>query len=247
MKFSLVADHYQHLALIGVVAFAGAAWERWRIGSAGQPLAALPEATAVAVVAALAMLTCRQSATYQDSATLFRATLARNPGAWMAHNNLGNILRDTGQLPAAAEEYRATLRLKPDFAEAHSNLGGVFRVAGHLPEAMTEYGRALRLDPGVAEVHYDLGLTLRAAGRMPEAIAEYREALRLHPANLPQVEDSLGSALALSGQLPEAIGHYAEAVRLAGRSQDPQQSRLGLRPGRPAGRRRWPNSSGWSG
>ncbi len=29
MKFSLVADHYQHLAIIGVMAFVGAAWAGW--------------------------------------------------------------------------------------------------------------------------------------------------------------------------------------------------------------------------
>jgi hypothetical protein len=37
---------------------------------------------------------------YSDAETLYRETLARNPGAWMAHNNLGSLLEEVpGRLP----------------------------------------------------------------------------------------------------------------------------------------------------
>ena len=81
MKYSLVADHYQHLALIGVVAFAGSAWARWRFRGS--------EAVAAVAVCALACLTWRQCLNYRDAETLYRATIASDPSSWMAHNNLG--------------------------------------------------------------------------------------------------------------------------------------------------------------
>ena len=38
-----------------------------------------------------------------------RDTLRKNPDAWMAHNNLGNLLQAEGQLDAALADYRAAL------------------------------------------------------------------------------------------------------------------------------------------
>jgi hypothetical protein len=84
MKYSLVADHYQHLALIGVVALAGSAWARWNFKGAA--------AVAAVAVGALACLTWRQCLNYRDAETLYRATIASDPSSWMAHNNLGRIL-----------------------------------------------------------------------------------------------------------------------------------------------------------
>ena len=36
--------------------------------------------------------TWHQAAIYRDEETLYRATLERNPDAWLAHNNLANLL-----------------------------------------------------------------------------------------------------------------------------------------------------------
>ena len=49
MKFSLVADHYQHLALLGVVALVAAGWSGWRHGTRGT-------ARWAAIVAAIAVV-----------------------------------------------------------------------------------------------------------------------------------------------------------------------------------------------
>ncbi len=62
---SLVADHYQHIALIGVVALAGAAWSVWRdlSQSASRPATI---AAATVLVGALTILTRQQSALYAE-------------------------------------------------------------------------------------------------------------------------------------------------------------------------------------
>ena len=43
----------------------------------------------MAIVAGLACLTWRQSGIYRDERTLYETTLEKNPGCWLAHNNLG--------------------------------------------------------------------------------------------------------------------------------------------------------------
>ncbi|MGD1031901.1 MAG: tetratricopeptide repeat protein [Opitutaceae bacterium] len=243
MKYSLVADHYQHLALIGVAAFAGAAWARWRFGGSA--------AVATAAVCALACLTWRQCLNYRDAETLYRATIAANPECWLAHNNLGVSYQRGGEWAKAIEEYqealrlrpndaelhnnlgavwlkmpersndaigqiREALRLKPDFAEAHHNLGmALAPIPGRLPEAIAQYEEALRLKPDYAEAHYHLAIALgQVPGRLPEAIAQYEEALRLKPDYVEAHHDLALTLAQIPSRLPEAIAQYQEALRL---------------------------------
>src|SRR5205807_4243600 len=81
--YSFVADHFQYLASLSVIAFFAAACARFgRVGYA----------TGAFLAFVLATLTWRQAQNYRNNETLFRATLARNADAWMAHNNLGKEL-----------------------------------------------------------------------------------------------------------------------------------------------------------
>ncbi len=121
--FSYVADHFQYLA-----SSRNCRSHRLRTGDAaagrmglGRPAMA---ACAAVLLTLLGILTWRQSGTYADAETLYRATLARNPASWMAHTNLGVVLAETpSRLPEAIAEYRAALRLKPDDAQTHADLG----------------------------------------------------------------------------------------------------------------------------
>ena len=61
---------------------------------------------------------------FRDGQTLYRATIALNPGCWLAHNNLGVLLANlSGRLPEAISELEAALRIKPEDAKTHNNLG----------------------------------------------------------------------------------------------------------------------------
>ena len=209
MKYSLVADHYQHLALIGVVAFAGSAWARRRFkGSV---------AIAGIAVGALACLTWRQCLNYRDAETLYRATIASDPSSWMAHNNLGRILSERpGMQDEAVSHFEAALRARPDLAEIRNNLGAVWmKTPGRLNDAIGQLEEALRLNPGYAGAHNNLGYALLSIpGRLNEAIAQYKEAIRLRP-GFAEAHNNLGNALGkIPGRLNDAIAQYEETLRL---------------------------------
>ena len=85
MQYSLVADHYQHIAMIAVVAAAAAGWERM-----AQAHADIAADNAIVVVCALTLLTWQQSRLYGDAITLYQATLHDNPRCWLIENNLGS-------------------------------------------------------------------------------------------------------------------------------------------------------------
>ena len=219
-RFSYVADHFQYLASLGIIVpLAAGLTLAARPLLAGSTYAArqLVPAGVGLLVAVLGVLTWRQSGMYRDAETLYLTTLARNPGCWMAHDNLGNLWsRMPGRLNDAIAQYKAALRLKPDDAEAHNNLGSAWsQLPGRLPDAIVEYDAALRLRPDYAEAHNNLGNAWsQLPGRLHDAIAEYEAALRLQPDNA-SAHYNLGNALGnLPGRLPDAIAEYEAALRL---------------------------------
>jgi tetratricopeptide (TPR) repeat protein len=216
MKYSLVADHYQHLSIIAVVALAAAGLARWS--------APWPRARAWALggllVGTLGVLTARQAATYRDSETLYEATNARNPDSWLAHNNLALLLIKEGRIAEAAPQYREALRLKPNDPENENNLGTALSRLRRPAEAIPEYEAALRLKPDYPVVRFDLGLALCQLGRPREAIAQFAEFLRLRP-DSANGYFALALALRQDGREAEARAASARGAQLRGAARPP--------------------------
>jgi tetratricopeptide (TPR) repeat protein len=203
MRYTLVADHYQQLALIGVAAALGAAAAVLRA-----PRWAVP------VLAGLfAALTWRQARLYRDAETLYRATLGQNPQCWLADNNLGIVEAGSGRTAGALAHFEEALRLNPDYPEANFNVGLIELPKGGPAAAEPYFARAVQFSPRYAMARYYLANTLRALGRSDEAVGQYAAAIRLRP-DFPQAENNLGTVLAAAGRVGEALPHFAAAVGL---------------------------------
>jgi tetratricopeptide (TPR) repeat protein len=207
MEYSLVANHYQHLAIIGVICLAAAGWSQWADRSR-----VLALGSAAVVVFALFCLTWRQNETYRDLETLYRATLAENPDSWVAHGNLGSLLAGTGRLEEAMPHFVEALRINPDYPQARVSLGSALANTGHMAEAIAQFEAAVRIRPQFAEGHYNLGLALQATGRPGEALDEFEQAVRYKPDSAPS-QYQLGLALARAGRTAEAILHFEDALK----------------------------------
>jgi len=210
--FSFVADHYQYLACLGPLALAAAGMERG-LGRASGRIPLLKPAGCAALLAALGALTWFQCGQYANAETLWRATLARNPDSWLAHNDLGMVLTAQGKNDAAASQFKMALDLNPDYPEPHNNLALLLSQNGELAEAIAQFRKALDLRPSFPEARNGLGLALIQQGAVPEAIAEYRKALDLRP-NFPEAHNNLGLALLQRGAVVEAIAEYRKALDL---------------------------------
>ena len=208
--FSYVADHWQYLPSLGVIALAGAGWSRWTRSS---PIVAL------LVLGSLGALTWRQCRYYRDGPTLYRATLERNPRAWRIRAEWADILLAQGRLEQAGAQYEQVLAVNPGYSESRNHLGDVYLKMGRMPEAIAQFKETLRLRPDATDAHVNLGTALSQTGRMPEAIGQFEEALKLDP-DSAGIHNNLGNALSQAGRLPEAIIHYEWAVRLQPNSAD---------------------------
>jgi tetratricopeptide (TPR) repeat protein len=207
--FSFVADHFQYLACVGILTLAAAGLTR--------ALARLPSWGAGALVGLLVIglgtLTWLQAGMYRDGFTLYQTTIERNPGCWMAHNNLAEALANAGRAAEAIPHLEEALRLRPDFPEAENNLGDDLRLLGRPQEAMLHLRRAIQLQPGFAEAHNNLGAVYMMTGRPADGLAEFGTALKLKP-HYAVARFNLGLAKANAGRTAEAIADFAEAVRL---------------------------------
>jgi Tfp pilus assembly protein PilF len=144
---------------------------------------------------------------------LYRHALRKNPEDIWVYYELGNALRDRGQIAGAIDQYRAGLEHEPGHAATRNNLGVLLAEQGSTEEAIGHYRRALREEPDFADVHFNLGNVLRSKGKPDEAIRHYREALRLEP-TLAEAHTNLGEVLGAQGKLDEAIAEFQRALRI---------------------------------
>jgi tetratricopeptide (TPR) repeat protein len=210
-QFSYVADHFQYLGCVGLIALAVGAGATLadRAGRRGRELGCL---AAAVVLLGLGGSTWRRTHVYRDRETLWRDTLAKNPSTWLAHNNLGIELQDSGRTREAIEHFEQALRLKPDCVNAHYNLANALWQTGRRREAMGHWEEALRIAPRYAEAHNNFGNALLEQGRTAEAIAQYEQVLALNPEHAG-AHNNLGNALLAAGRPVEAIAQYEAALR----------------------------------
>ena len=214
--YSYVADHFQYQASLGVIVLAAAGVARLA-ASASRPVRAGVWAAAGGLVLVLAVRSNLQSRIYRDGETLYRTTIARNPGCWMAQNNLGaELAGKSGRGSEALAHYQAALRIRPDYPEAHNNLANLLaHLPGRTDEALAHYREALRLKPDFSEAHDNLAnLLATLPGRTDEALAQYAAALRSDPRNVDAHFNLAGLLATIPGREADAVAQYREALRL---------------------------------
>lgn len=210
-RYSFVADHYQYIASIGLIALFAAALSillsrlrsRWH----------LEIASAALLFLVLGGLTWQQSKVYRNVETLWSDTLAKNPDSWLAHNNLGAELLHKGQVDDAMMHFQKSLAIKPDHAEAENNLGNVFLRKGQFDDAVAHYQKALEIKPDYASPHTNLGNVSLRRGELNESVAQYEKAIAIKP-DLAEPYNNLGFAQRQQGKIEEAVRNYRKALAL---------------------------------
>ncbi len=212
MQYSLVADHYQHLALVPILALVAAGVHQFyqRQNQAARPMISI---AAVVVVAVLAVLARNQSSLYANGEMLYLDTLAKNPDSSLARYNLGVIFSESGRPKLAIPQFEAALGLKPDYPECETSLGLAESRLGKPDQANEHYRHVLEKHPDYAEAHNNLGLALAEAGHFDQALEHYQAALKTE-SDSADVQNNIGMALAGLDRPDEAIPHYAEALRI---------------------------------
>jgi Flp pilus assembly protein TadD len=206
MQFSFVADHFQYLASLACFGAVSAT-------AATMLSAKAMRAVSLVIVMVLVPLSWHHIQPFRDVESLWNDTLARNPEAWMAHNNLATLLAHQGRLAEAAKHGAAVVQLNPSDAPGHSNLAVQLARLGYNQEAEAQFLEAIRLRPDYAEAHYNYGNLLVKEEHYAAAKDEFRRALQYDP-RLGQAHNNL-AALLLAENRPaeaEAAEHFKAAI-----------------------------------
>jgi tetratricopeptide (TPR) repeat protein len=220
------ADRYTYLPHVGL--FLMAVWcvadviqarrFSWRVAAATVPL----------VIFALAARAFIQTSFWRDSETLWSHALAVTSDNDFAHNNLGYLCLNSGQLDKAISHFEAAAMIRRGKTNKHYNVGSAFvemnladalARKGKSDEAMVHYEQAINLEPNYGDAYYNRGNLLLAKGKIDEAIADWEKTLQLQPSDA-DAHTCLGNALLRKGFLNEVIAHYETALALA--PEDPR-------------------------
>ena len=172
MQWSFVADRYQYLASLGLVAvIAGAAAHTaaklsgaWRSG--GVVVAGM-------VLVILGTLTWRQAGIYRDDTTFYKRVISLNPVARDAHLNLSAALSEKGQNEEAVDAALIAAQQRPDSVDAYVNLGHVLIELRRFDEAERYLRRGQEIEPRHPKVLLNLGAAMERQERYEEALAYY--------------------------------------------------------------------------
>ena len=215
------ADRYTYLPHIGL--FMLAVWLAADLVAVDQARSRLAMATAVVIILALAWAAFIQTSYWRNSESLWTHALDVTSDNDFAHNNLGYLCVDQGELNKAIAHFEAALRIRSRKLDPHYNVGSAFvrmnladalARKGQPDEAMIYYEEAIRLEPNYADAYYNRGNVLFAEGRIDEAMADWEKTLQIQP-NDADAHTCIGNALLRKGSLKEAIAHYEKALALA--------------------------------
>ena len=212
MKYAFVADRFQYLAGIGVMAvvISAAAYGVRRLSGLRQK-GALGVAAVVIVV--LGLLTWRQANIWRDDEILNRHIIALNPQARNAHRHLGKALYNQGRYEEALDVARVAVEQRPDYFKAHVTLGLILTALDRLEEAETHLRRAIALNPKVNSTRLNLSDVLYNQGQYEEALDVARAAVEQHPDSFAP-HGILGAILTALGRFEEAETHLRRAIAL---------------------------------
>jgi tetratricopeptide (TPR) repeat protein len=198
MRYSFVADHFQYLGSIALIALAvSAAVQFIRKSTLAQTR--LPHALAFLLITVFAGLTWRQCQVYASQETLWTDVITKDPSSWMGHTVLGALAGQRGDQINAERHYREAVSLNPDFGTARLDLGALLANQGRFDEAIPQMREDVRLEPNSLQAHVSLGRALMLDGKLQEAIYWLRVAMANWP-NDPQARLLLEKALEAQNQ-----------------------------------------------
>ena len=217
-NYSFVSDHFQYLALLGVIVPLSAAGATLLNRFDGLNRVA-GYGLAVALLGTSAVLTSRHSVMYRDVETCSRLVLEKNPNHWPTRNNLGTALLQKGDLDGALACFEIALRNSPSRPgvqkNIYRNIGDVFSRKGMVDEAIAQFEKSLAMSPDFAEAHHDLANALRKKGQYANAIAHYEAALQIDPRSILTM-NNLGWLLSTCAD--PSVRNGAKAVEVAARA-----------------------------
>lgn len=200
---STVADRYVYLGMLGpalMLAF---------LVRQGGRNAAVTVSVVLLLLAARSHMAAR---TWDNGESIYRATLAANPGSLIANRGLGLIAQSSGRWDAAERYFAAALRTRPDDAVGNFHLGNLYLGTNRPAQAVPHLrvAAAARDQPWVVT---NYASALARSGNLAKARIVLEAAID-RDADSAELHATLAAVRFRQGDRAVAAEHYRLALRL---------------------------------
>ena len=226
-RFSFVADHFQYLASIAIIAMMAAI-----AAHIGKRYFLSPKKTrifnliAILLILNFGLKTAYLSFSYKDVITLWSDTIDRNKECWVAYNNLGAEYNKRKQYEKALPFALSAVRIKPDYDIGYVTLANAYYCRKDYDNAMVSYKKAIDLfankkssNPYALYQFQKLGpACFEALGAIYLCRKEYDLSLEYFSkaialkSDYPSVNKTMGKINLLKGNNAEAVKHFRKAL-----------------------------------
>jgi tetratricopeptide (TPR) repeat protein len=223
MRLTLVADHFQYISIVAVIAlvvsagyqralrpawlllaaaaFSIFAWVNWNLTQDNH----VPEIVWIAGTVGLALVPIHDEEVWRWvwRGFLTLVLLSFTIITW----NLAGIYESEGTL------WSATLAKNPNSWQAHNHLGAWLYMNQDIRGAFPHFLKATQLKPENPESHNNLGLAESYFGMKEEAIKEFQIAVTIKDDSA--MDTNLANAYEEQGRYKEAIDEYKHAIEIS--------------------------------
>jgi tetratricopeptide (TPR) repeat protein len=198
-----VSDHLQYTALAAIVALvaAGLAILLNRIVFRG---------IAAALILAASILCFSRAEAFRTQESIMMDTVAKDPSAWDAANDLGVVYAQKGDYAKAMDEFTLSLKYNPDDGNARMNLAHALTLEKKYADAETQYAAILKTQPHNGEALMAYADLLKVEGRNAEALNHLESAIIFEPDFETYMD--VASLEYATGNSSQAVRHYRRAI-----------------------------------
>lgn len=212
-------EHRMYLPLAAIVTavVVGGYWLGRRLacrtGLSQRLVAIVALALAAVAAGALAATTYARNTDYRDEITIWRDTVAKQPGNFMAWATLAANYANRGMTAEAIATADRAIELHPRMSYAYNARAVAHEKAGDLAAAIADFTRAIETDPTHARPYMNRAELYRRTGRIDQAVADCNESIRLDPRYEPTYLVR-GLCRMARGMTAEAVADFSRAIQL---------------------------------
>jgi hypothetical protein len=163
-------------------------------------------------------VTCRAGNRTAEAIEHYERAIALRPNHARAHNNIGVIQQERGDLVGAATAFRMAIEADPFFGLAWFNWGNCLREENRLSEAIAHYRRALDLMPADAETRINLAAVLRELRHFDKSLALLGDIPSTSP-HSPKAEFNRSLVHFLQGELGQGWDAYEARLQVTSQTR----------------------------
>ncbi|MDO9067573.1 MAG: tetratricopeptide repeat protein, partial [Deltaproteobacteria bacterium] len=171
---AILAERFLYLPLMGFAVWAGYLWSRLE----NRKLAA-----AILFLALTAMMTLsiRRNLEWQDPFRFWTTEVSRSPNSYIAHDYLGNLYYQNGDLPSAERHLLRAEELDPTYFNSLHGLSLVYAKWEKYDQAIVYARKNLSFDPASPDAYITLGISYGGKGDLLRAEEAFKQAVSIDP------------------------------------------------------------------